>query len=58
MLMGDAQMKSLTPKEAREQFEFLMAMEKLLRVLNQPRKAKRPKRAQKAAAARLASYSG
>lgn len=42
----------MTRKEAQKQLAFLMAMEKLDRVLNGPRKAKRPpRRAQRSAAA-------
>ncbi len=36
-------MKSLTRKEAREQFEFLMAMDRLLRVIDGPRGTRFPK---------------
>jgi hypothetical protein len=42
-------MKALTRKEAQKQLEFLMAMEKLARVLD--RKVKQPAKAQKAKAA-------
>lgn len=42
-------MKALSRKEAQKQLEFLMALEKLARVLDG--KAKRPGKAQKAKAA-------
>lgn len=37
-------MKALTRKEPRQQLEFLLALEKLDRVLNEPRKAKKQPR--------------
>lgn len=44
-------MKRLTRKEAQEQLELLLALQKLDRIVNQPRAIRRAKRAQKKAAA-------
>ena len=43
----NAQMKSLTRKEARKQLEFLLAMEKLAGVLDKPQKRPRAQAAGK-----------
>ena len=42
-------MKALTRKEAQKQLEFLLAVEKLNRVLNEPRMRKQPSRTQRKA---------